>query len=230
MQEVDGIVALREWVRVLLVRNGVPTSKITLSPHGLVDGEGEPEPLIDVEKVPLRVAFLGRAAHVKGIDTLIKALKGAPELRVELHLYGVFQSSADRDYRAMLESLAAGDTRISFLPPVPHENVVPLLAAYHLLAVPSRWMETGPLVILESFAAGTPVIGSDLGGIAEWVRHGDNGFLVGFDDVTAWRDAFRRCAENRHLLARLRKGVKPPRSMQHVAQEMVRMYRSQANL
>jgi Glycosyl transferase 4-like domain len=35
MREVDGVVALREWVRALMVRNGVPRSKITLSQHGL---------------------------------------------------------------------------------------------------------------------------------------------------------------------------------------------------
>ena len=88
-------------------------------------------------------------------------------------------------------------------------------------------METGPLVILKSFAAGTPVIGSNLGGIAEWVRHGENGLLVDFDDVSGWRDAFRRCAENREVLVSLRRGVKPPRGMQHVAHEMANIYRNQ---
>ena len=35
MQEVDGIVALSEWARTVLVRNGVPASKITLLQHWL---------------------------------------------------------------------------------------------------------------------------------------------------------------------------------------------------
>ena len=89
-------------------------------------------------------------------------------------------------------------------------------------------METGPLVILESFAAGTPVVGSNLGGIAEWVRHGENGLLVGFDDVLGWRDAFKRCAENRQVLVSLRRGVRPPRAMRHVAHEMAHIYRNKA--
>jgi glycosyltransferase involved in cell wall biosynthesis len=91
--------------------------------------------------------------------------------------------------------------------------------------VPSRWMETGPLVVLESFAAGTPVIGSDLGGIAEWVQHEQNGLLVAFDDIVAWTNALRRCASDRTLLARLREGVGAPRTMKDVAREMAKLYK-----
>jgi glycosyltransferase involved in cell wall biosynthesis len=229
VSEVDGIVALREWVRVLLVRNGATESKITLSPHGLAGAGRRPGPLADVDGVPLRVAFLGRADKVKGIDTLIKAVRGAPKLGVELHLYGISQSIGDQAYRMTLETLAAQDARILFLPPVPHDRVVSLLASYHLLAVPSRWMETGPLVVLEAFAAGTPVLGSNLGGIAEWVTHGKNGLLVNFEDVPGWTDALRRCAEDRHLLRKLREGVKQPRSMADVARDMAQMYRGQVD-
>ena len=123
-----------------------------------------------------------------------------------------------------LDALAAQDARIRFLPPVPNERVVSLLAGYHLLAVPSRWMETGPLVVLEAFAAGTPVVGSKLGGISEWVRHGENGLLVDFDDIAGWADALKRCARDRRLLSSLQDGVELPRSMTAVAREMAQMY------
>jgi glycosyltransferase involved in cell wall biosynthesis len=224
MREVDGIIVPREWVRSLLLRNGVPGSKITLSAHGLDSTRDHREPLIDVAKTPLRVAFLGRADEVKGIDTLIKAVRAAPDLRIELNLYGVMQSTADEGYCAMLKSLAGHDARIIFFPRMPHDNVIPLLRRYHVLAVPSRWLETGPLVVLEAFAAGIPVIGSDLGGIAEWVRHEKNGLLVEANNIQAWSDALRRCAVDRQLLARLREGIAPPRSMADVAQEMAQLY------
>ena len=56
--------------------------------------------------------------------------------------------------------------------------VIDRLSRYHVVAVPSQWMETGPLVILESFAAGVPVIGSALGGIADKVDDGVSGLLL----------------------------------------------------
>jgi glycosyltransferase involved in cell wall biosynthesis len=224
MREVDSIVVPREWVRTVLLKNGVPAAKITLSHHGLPDVSERQEPLIDVAKVPLRVAFLGRADKVKGVDTLIRAVRAAPELRVELHLYGVAQSDSDRKYWHTLVSLAGQDPRISFLQSVPHDGIVSLLRGYHVLAVPSRTAETGPLVVLESFLAGTPVIGANLGGISERVRHEHNGLLVHHEDVLAWVEALRRCAEDRRLLARLRAGVERPRSMEQVAQEMAQIY------
>jgi len=224
MREVDGIVALREWVRTILVRNGVPESKITLSRHGLRAIRNTQGRLVDVARMPLRVAFLGRADRVKGADTLIRALRKVPDLNVVLDLFGVIQSSADSEYWTSLKELALDDSRIIFHPPVANDRVISLLRGYHLLAVPSRWIETGPLVVLESFAAGTPVLGSNLGGISESVRHQDNGLLVEPENVHAWADALRRCAVDRRLLARLRQGVELPRSMAEASKDMVQMY------
>jgi glycosyltransferase involved in cell wall biosynthesis len=230
MEEVDGVIAPSEWVRVLLMRNGVPDWKITLSRHGLPGARHTLEKLIDVAKTPLRVAFLGRADVMKGADTLIKAVRAAPGLSIELHLYGVTQSTADEDYWAALKSLAGQDSRIAFLASVSHDEVVSLLSGYHVLAVPSRCAETGPLVVLESFAAGTPVVGSKLGGIAEWVRHRKNGLLVESENVRAWTEALCQCAEDRSLLIRLREGVELSRSMADVAREMAKLYCRYINL
>jgi len=224
VNEIDGIVAMREWVKDLLVRNGVPPSKIVLSPHGLQDGGGPVGSLIDIAAEPLRVAFFGRAERVKGIETLIKAISLAPGLNIELDLYGVVQSSADQQYLNELSRMAAGDLRISFCAPIPHEEIVPLLRTYHLLAVPSLWLETGPLIILESFAAGTPVIGSNLGGIAELVKHGTNGLLLDSKRISDWTDCLKRCAEERQFLGQLRRGIEAPRKLSLAADDMAAMY------
>jgi len=91
--------------------------------------------------------------------------------------------------------------------------------------VPSQLLETGPLVVLESFAAGVPVIGSALGGIAEKVVGGVNGLLVSpHDSVQAWQDVLGRCAGDRALLQRLRTGIAPPRSLEAAAREMHELY------
>ena len=68
-------------------------------------------------------------------------------------------------------------SRIRWLEPVKPEKVVETIGKYDALVVPSVCLETGPLVVLEAFAAGVPVIGSRLGGIAEMVRDGVDGLL-----------------------------------------------------
>lgn len=144
LRKVDGIVALKEWVRALLVRNGIPASKIIVSEHGLLDAARPSEP-IDVGERPLRVAFFGRADRVKGADTLVKAVRSLPGLDLELHLYGVMQSAGDEKYWTELERLAAYDQRIKFLPAVPDEEVIPLLRRYHLLAGSVALVGDGPI-------------------------------------------------------------------------------------
>jgi glycosyltransferase involved in cell wall biosynthesis len=232
MAEADHVVAVCRWARDVLRRNGVPGPKITVSRHGLpyppapLSGPpgppGSPGP--PGRAGPLRLAYLGRLDPTKGPAVLIQALRSLPDAPVELDLYGIAQGPAGEAYARRLRDLAAGDARITFLPPVPAEDVVSRLACYHLLAVPSQWLETGPLVVLEAFAAGVPVIGSDLGGIAELVEHEVDGLLVEPASSAAWGQALRRLLADRELLARLRRGVRPPRGMGQVAEDMLTVY------
>ena len=98
------------------------------------------------------------------------------------------------------------------------------IADYDVLAVPSQWLETGPLVVLEAFAAGIPDVGSDLGGIAELVRHERDGLLVPADSIDAWRNALQALCLDRQSLTVLRNGIQGLRSMKNVATDMSRLY------
>ena len=59
---------------------------------------------------------------------------------------------------------------------------------YDLAVVPSLWMETGPLTILEAFAAGIPVAGTNLGGIKE-ILTDKKCFLLPIDPLS-WKNLF----------------------------------------
>jgi glycosyltransferase involved in cell wall biosynthesis len=79
-------------------------------------------------------------------------------------------------------------------------------------------------VVLEAQAVGTPVLGSNLGGIAELVQHGVDGWLVPSGDVEAWAKALLSLAETPDLLTRLRKGIQSVRTMSRVASDMAELY------
>ena len=223
MAEVDHVIALCQWVKDLLLRNHVPEKKITVSRQGLDDlpaqlsGQSRPA-------VPIRVAFLGRLDPTKGVDILIQALKLNPRLDVRLDIFGVVQQGAGETYLRNLQDLAKGDARITFQPPISSDEVISKLRDYDLLAVPSQWLETGPRVVLEAFAAGIPVIGSNLGGIAELIRHNVDGLLVEPDSVDEWAGALRSIVEDPGLLESLRSGIRPPRSVREVAAETQEVY------
>lgn len=225
MNEVNAVVALCRWSKDLLIGNNVPVEKITVSRHGLPveSADSHVRPAISpLSNGALRIAFLGRLDREKGPDLLIRALRSLPEEKIELHLYGITQS--DSAFLRELQSLAEGDARIRFCPPIQSEQVVGLLRNYDVLAVPSRCLETGPLVVLEAFAAGVPVIGANLGGISELVEHEVDGLLVEPDSVKDWAEIIKRCCRTSNLIERLRRGVRPPRRMDEAAREMLALY------
>jgi glycosyltransferase involved in cell wall biosynthesis len=227
MAEVRHVVAVCEWARGVLERNGVPPTRITVSRAGVPRqaapahtrraGAGASE--------GLRAAFLGRLDPTKGPDLLVKAIRSAPALGITLDIYGLVEAAAGNRYHRELIAAAAEDPRIVFRHPVPSADVVALLRQYDVALVPSRWLETGPLVVLEAFAAGTPVIGSGRGGIAELVSHGVDGLLVPASSIHAWRQALERVDQDRELLTALRRGIRPPRSMADAAHDMMAVYR-----
>ncbi len=226
MENVDLIIVLCGWTHRVLLNNGVTPEKIRIVPHGLANEPGE---RVRVEHNraradALRVVTLGRLEPIKGIDLMVHALRALPTHSITLDIYGISQSETETPYARELGQLIQRDERIRLLPPVPHAQVISLLSQYDVLAVPSQWLETGPLVVLEGFAAGLPIVGSNLGGIAEKVQDGVNGLLLPSLDASAWREAFRTLADDRALVARLRGNVKPPRAMEEVAAERATFY------
>lgn len=224
LDEADMIVSLAPWVTELLRVNGVSPDRIVESAHGIAF-ERAASRRRGILEGPLRIAHLGRIDPVKGTRVLVEAMRAAADAPIELDVFGQVQHDGDRRTLEQLEALAQGDPRIRFHPPLAPASVVSHLAQYDMLAVPSQWLETGPLVVLEAFAAGIPVLGSDLGGIADKVRHGVDGLLVTpYNDVAAWAAALRSCAADRARVARFRDNVRPPRSMDDVAEQMQRLY------
>jgi glycosyltransferase involved in cell wall biosynthesis len=229
IQKTDRVVAVCRWVADVLRVNGVPESKLALCRQGLpchwAAGEwGTPRAAPERDGA-LRLGYFGRLDPHKGIDLLIEALRRAPQAKVRLAIYGVLQPGSEA-YAAQLINAAAADHRISMKAALPSSMVVDAMRGCDFVVVPSRWLETGPLVVLESFAAGTPVLGTRLGGIAELVTDGVDGMLVAPDDPAAWSIAIAELAGNTDRVSRLRSGVRPPRTMDDVAREMAALYRA----
>ena len=213
-----------DWVRALLIRAGAAPDRLVLSRQG-TPAALQAAPHRQASDTT-RLAFVGRLHPTKGVHVAIRAIVEEPELPVSFDVYGVIQDAEGDRYLDELLALGDRDPRIRFAPPVPASRVVETLGRYDATVVPSQWLETGPLTILESFAAGVPVIGSNLGGIAELVSHDRDGWLVPYGDLSAWRSALRRIATDRALVERLADVVRPPRTTADVARDMADLYRS----
>jgi glycosyltransferase involved in cell wall biosynthesis len=229
--DADSIVAVSEWVLGALQQNGVPQEKLALSRHGVdpalaAEVSERVEPTERDRDGSFRILYVGRWHPVKGIDVLVRAVQALPgDVRLKLIVHGVASDANERNYAAATRRLAAGDARIAFEPPISRLDLAAALARANALAVPSLWLETGPLVVLEAKAAGLPVIGSRLGGIAELVREPEDGILVPPGDVTAWTAAIKTMATNRPKRALVSES-RNVRTMRDVARDMAALYNS----
>ncbi|HEY9632645.1 MAG TPA: glycosyltransferase [Coleofasciculaceae cyanobacterium] len=222
----DRVVAVCQWLYDALVINGVPKEKLVLCRQGVSNLNRKTTPHLKEQTGTLRVGFLGRWNKIKGIHILVEAVRRLPaDVPIELVIHGLVQGEEAKVYQHEVLNIAGNDQRIRVAEPLAREAVSSALANFNLLAVPSQWLETGPLVVLEAQAVGTPVLGSNLGGIAELVRHGVDGWLVPSGDVEAWTQSLLHLAENPDLLTRLRKGIQSVRTMSCVASDMAKLYR-----
>lgn len=222
-RNVDRIVSVSGWLRELLIANGLPADKVTLCRHGASQSfSTKPAASRASRDGAFRIAFLGRLNPAKGVHVLVEAIRRRPAIWVKLDIFGIVQD--DVAFVERLRKSIGSDPRIQILEPLSNDVVVERLHDYDALAVPSQWMETGPLVVYDAFLAGIPVLGSRRGGIAELVTHERDGLLVEPADPEAWANALERLSTDERLRQQLRSGVRTPRSMQAVAAEMSVLY------
>lgn len=223
MKPVDHVLAYTHLTRDLLVANGIGEGKTSVSHYGIdasrLAGASEQR---RPSTTTLRVGFVGTLVPHKGCDLLLRAFRASPGLDATLAVYGSFRGY--ESYGEELRALAGEDERISFRGAFPREELGRVLSGIDVLVVPSRWYENAPGVIFEAFAAGVPVVATDLGGLSEFVGHGENGLLFRLDDAEDLARQLRRLVEEPDLLDRLRRGIPPVKSVGEYADELEGLY------
>lgn len=223
-QVADRVVVVCQWLYDAMARNGLSPQKMRLCRQG-VAAATRPAVRANPETGVCTIGFLGRWDVLKGIHILVQAIRRLDRnVPVELVVHGMDQGAEGDAYRKRVQHEAMGDPRIVFRGAVAREDLPGVLAGFDILAIPSLCMETGPLVALEALAAGVPVLGSDLGGISELVRSGENGWLVPPGDVRAWAEALRRLCGQDGARPRRVALAEPVRTMSQVAEEMAALY------
>ena len=176
------------------------------------------------ESTPLRVAFLGTYARHKAPHLVLEAwarLPAALRERASLELRG--PATQDAEYIGNLHTLAA-QCGAALLPALERKDVPDYVAGLDLLVVPSVWYENSPMVIHEALSLETPLVVSNLGGMAELVEPGRSGehFAVGdAADLAAKLESL--LARPERLSALYRGGLGLP-SMEDHAREVERLY------
>lgn len=183
--------------RVRIVPNGVHPSRWATT----AAQRSQARASLGVADGPL-VVFVGRLEHEKGAQDAIDALARLGDgTHAGPHLVLAGDGARRDDLRAQAEARAVGD-RVHLPGRLPDATIAGLLATGDVAVVPSRYEPFG-MVALEAMAAGTPVVVTDTGGLAEIVDDGVTGLVVPPADPVALAGAVEALLDDRARAARL---------------------------
>jgi glycosyltransferase involved in cell wall biosynthesis len=148
---------------------------------------------------PPSVIFAGTPRLHKGLQDLIQAFARVTLPGASLRIVG-----ADGD--EALRRLAATDSRISLLPPVPISELPGLLATAWLVVIPQRQTQVGvaqlPAKLMDAMASGKAVLSTAVGDIPRWLAD-DAGVIVPPNDPERLGDAMQQLLANPERLLQL---------------------------
>lgn len=190
LSDADAIVSIGPFTDEGFSRLGVPRHKMHRITNGvhvdhLSQGVSRPDSLPASLQNNDFYLFLGRLAHRKGVDVLLRAIalmKHQGKHKVKLAIGG------DGPERSNLEALAqqAGiSDNVVFLGKVAGDTKRWLLQQARCMVIPTREWEALPMVLLEAHAAGCPVLASDAPGLLGLVEQDVTGWVTAREDHVA---------------------------------------------
>jgi glycosyltransferase involved in cell wall biosynthesis len=189
------------WVDVLAGWLPETRNKIDVFPNATYAATGENEPALDRR---VRLTFLGELGRRKGTPQLMEALG---RLADRHDWTATLAGNGDvEETRASARRLGIADA-VDIPGWLDAEATAQVLRRSDIIVLPT-FIENLPMIILEAFACGVPVITTPVAAITEVLDHERNGLLVPVGDINALVDAIRRLIDDEDLRHRLGKAAR----------------------
>lgn len=219
LQSADALLAPSQYLADVYIEAGVDPSRVHVSRQGVDVATC----LLRRPSATLRVGYMGQVKAHKGVDLLVEAwgiLSG--DRPRSLVVYG--SDAGEPGYGAMLRDKLAQFDNVAWPGAFKRPEVWQILSEMDVLVVPSRWVENSPNTILEAQAVGVPIVGSNLGGVAEMVQHEGNGLVFAVDDAQDLARQLQRLLDEPELLDRLRRSPMSFKNMETSLDETIDVY------
>jgi glycosyltransferase involved in cell wall biosynthesis len=172
----------------------------------------------------IRFGFVGSLVWYKGGEVLVRAMREMVGLPALLNVFGGFDPATD-EHHAELRRLAEG-AAVEFKGRFDNSRLSEVYAEIDVLVVPSLWFENSPITIHEAFLTGTPVLASNIGGMAEFVRDGIDGLHFETGDAADLASKMRRFVEEPRLVEDLSQDFMEIKRIEQNAEELEFRYRA----
>ena len=194
-QRIHRVIAPSRFMRSKLIEGGWPEGKVVFlqnfADDAILDRASNAGADTTDRENPY-LLFFGRLSVEKGVDTLLRSFDAvSPNLPQDMRLVVVGDGPDAGEFKALASSLGCA-SRIEFAGYQTGDALQTYVERASLAISSSRWRENMPYSIVEAFAAGTPVVGTNIGGIPELVDEGKTGFICEPGDVQSMADAISR--------------------------------------
>ena len=129
------------------------------------------------------IIFVGSLIPVKGVKYLVEAMSILTQHLPEARLLVVGNGEEETKLKQQVAQLNL-ESHVTFAGKVPNERIPEFMTASDIFVLPSL-SEGFPVTVLEAMAAGLPIVTTNVRGLPEIVRDGENGFLVPSGDSDA---------------------------------------------
>lgn len=174
----------------------------------------------------VRFGFVGSLVWYKGDRVLVQAMaRLGADVAAELNVYGTFDPERDAHHRELAELAERTGARVNFKGRFDNSKLSEVYAEIDVLVVPSVWFENSPITIHEAYLTHTPVVTSDIGGMAEYVRDGVDGLHFAVGDADDLAAKLRRFVDEPELLGALSQDWMTIKTIEDNARETEFRYR-----
>lgn len=197
-ERINKVIAPSAFMRSKLIEGGWPEHKVnTMQNFASRELLEKSKPIVSYQSKAEDpyLLFFGRLSKEKGVDHLIEAFLAVAERIPSTWRMVVAGDGAEKMVLEQLLRGRKGGARVAFVGHQSGTRLQRLVSSAAYAVVPSRWRENMPYSIIESFAAGTPVIATDIGGISELVMERETGFSCLAQDTESLAGAILRAVD-----------------------------------
>lgn len=168
LEKISAFICLNEFYRSKFLEAGVPSTKLFVRPNSIDALPVMPGPLPESRQYAV---YFGRLSSEKGLLRLLQAFEQAAPARLKIAGTGPMEAEMRQYIRdKKLDNVEL----VGFLDGVEKAR---FLSGALFAVIPSEWHENFPVVALECFAAGKPILSSRMGGLPSIVSEGETGLL-----------------------------------------------------
>jgi glycosyltransferase involved in cell wall biosynthesis len=225
--EIDLFIAPSYFLKDRYVKWGIKKDKIYVLDNGQPIRKKLPKRELKEGENRRIFAYFGQINPFKGLDILLESLDFIPKGErkdILIYIFGSGLENQPIEFQQKIKTyMNKYSKNIKYFGPYESEELGNLMKNVDYVVMPSIWWENSPLVIQEALSYGRPLLVSNIGGMAEKVKHLETGVHFQYKNPLDLANWIIKCKKP-EFYDKLYENIKEPLSLEKVAKKHIELY------